>query len=175
MKKSFIGIAGLAAAAMVLSASSARAERIGEGTIEAGLSAYIDLDSPAGGSSVDARLSGGYYVMNGVEAGLRLRVYTDDDYCDYGFSAFGEQNIETGTSFIPYVGAEVGLASCDYNDSTTAIVLGVEGGLKVYLSEWTALDLSLHLEVGTDDVFIDDGKSDNTNVTVLMGLRFNFN
>lgn len=163
-----------AAVAAFIAVGEARAERISAGTLEFGLSGLFDFDAP-NGTSADINMSAGYFPVNGVLIGAGVSLYSDDDVSSYGFSAKIEQHFETGMMLVPYVGASAGLLAGDYYEkSETALVFGIAGGLKFYLTEWVALDVSMHLDMATSDVYVSDGEPDNMDTTLFTGLRISF-
>lgn len=161
--------------------STAHAGRIDEGTIETGIDLLLDFES-GNGTLFEGKLSGGYFVVDGVLAGARVAFSTDDDWTRFGIHAFVEQHFETDTPWIPYVGASLGFEylSLDFMEDTVktsqsenALVLGLSGGIKFFITETTALDLGLDLSLASEDVYCGSkGKPDNVDFTMRLGFRF---
>lgn len=165
----------------LVSVTASQAGRIDEGTIEVGTAMSLDFEGPAG-TTYKGDLQGGYFLLDGVLTGGRLGFYTDDDSSSLSAHGVLEQHFETDTPWLPYVGASLGIMyySSDTVDaegktsteSDTALVLGAAGGVKFYITETAALDLSLNLAFATEDVYLADGEPDNVDIALKLGLRF---
>ena len=158
-----------------------QAGRIDAGTIEVGVDMALDFNG-ANGTTYSGDLRGGYFLVDGVLAGGRLGFRTDDDWTGFGLHAYLEQHFETDTPWIPYVGGSLGFEYCSYeyradnvkvSESENALVLGLTAGVKFFITETTALDLGLALDIASEDIYhASDGDGDNVDATLGLGLRF---
>ncbi len=61
------------------------------------------------------------------------------------------------------------------DDNNDAFVFGGQGGLKVFVAENIAISGALVYEVATEDIYeSDDGKLENTDASLRLGMRFFF-
>ncbi len=175
-----VGWVGLSMMLVLATAADLRAGRIEGGTFELSLAGVLDFEGAAGTTSA-LDLGLGYFVMDGVLAGIQGSVFNDDLQTRLG--AFGtlEQHFETDTPWLPYLGLGVGVLTSKTewsgmggeggSDRTTAVAFGVTGGVKFFLTEAIAIDLSLRAVLASDDVFVSDGEPDNLDVSLRIGLR----
>ena len=54
------------------------------------------------------------------------------------------------------------------------MVFGADAGVKFFLTDTTALALSLRGELATEDVYDDDLEATDKNLALLLGMRFYF-
>ncbi len=158
-----------------------QAGRIDAGTIEMGVDMELDFNG-ANGTTYSGDLRGGYFVVDGVLVGGCMGFQADDDWTGFGLHAFLEQHFETDTPWIPYVGGSLGFEYCSYeyraddvkiSESDNALVLGLSAGVKFFITETTALDLGLALDIASEDIYhASDGDGDNVDATLGLGLRF---
>ena len=122
-------------------------------------------------------LRGGHFLIDGVQVGV-LGSFADNDLTTlWGLGVYGEYNLlHAELPVVPFLGL-----SGSYNRSepsglshTDAFVLGAEAGGKYFLNATTALTLSYLFELASDDVFADDAALEDTNHSLLLGLRFHF-
>ncbi len=164
------------AIATMLTVNHASAGRTDHGTVELGVNFNLDFDGP-GGTTIDGGLLGGYYIMDGLLVGGAFTGYDDDFITRIAGFATIEQHFETGTPWVPYIGGQLGVMHGKYklggeSESTTALAIGATGGLKYFLTESVAIDLSINALLATDDVFLASGEPENYNITIKGGLRF---
>ena len=164
------------AMAVMLTVNYASAGRTDQGTVGLGVNFNLDFDGP-GGTTVDGGLLGGYYLSDGVLVGGSFSAYDDDYITRFAGFLTAEQNFETGTPWIPYIGARLGLMHGKYkiageSESATALAAGLTGGIKYFLTESIAIDLSIDAVLASDDVFLASGEVESYNISLKGGLRF---
>ena len=118
---------------------------------------------------ISAQVIYSHFVRDDLSVGGALRVDMSDPGDDASTSIFmlgrGDYYFAAIEDFVPYAGAHLGLISYDYgDDSATKPALGLQGGVKYFISEnvsWNAeLDLSLYSGV--------------TLTSLLIGLSYYF-
>lgn len=143
------------------------------GTSELGLSGNVDFDSPSG-TQIDFSVFYGYFVDDYFEAGLKLDLYNDDDYTSWAFGPKVEQNYDLGIELAPYVGASLMYATIDgpsgYGDKS-ALVFGLEGGAKYFITEYFALSGALVVELATDKIYPGDDEMKKHDIRLEFGVR----
>jgi opacity protein-like surface antigen len=154
----------------------ALAGRTDQGTVEAGAAFSLDFEG-ANGATLSGDFLGGYFIMDGVLLGGTVGVYNDDALTLLSGFATVEQHFETDSPWLPYVGAKLGVMHSkadfgDSSDSITAMAIGATGGIKFYITEMAALDLSLNFVLASDDVFVADGEPESFDIALKGGLRF---
>jgi hypothetical protein len=142
------------AAASVLSTATVAQQE--EGDIEIG-AFVMGIVIPNGDETiwnVTGTFSGGYYFTDNILAGVAPIVMITDaggsTSSSYGGSAFGEYSflyLLESTVLVPYAGAQYYLYVMSSGDETEAFhYIGGTLGLKYYVSEKTALDMSANYQ-----------------------------
>jgi hypothetical protein len=148
-------------------------------TNELRLSGMVDFDTE-NNTLVDLEVGVGYFFFDNFEAGLALGVRDDDRVTLFGLGAFVEQNLPINESVVPYLGLSVDAVSVDVDDGggddvdENALVLGLQAGLKTFLTEDLAIALQLGFDMATDDVFATEDGGEDTNWVLSLGLRYYF-
>ena len=124
-----------------------------------------------------------YFFWDRVALGLRGTLYNNDAVNYFGVGVGGEYNFVLpsnirpafGTDLVPYVGGSVDFRRAKLFDETEdAVVFGGEAGVKFFLTDSTALTLSLVGELATEDIYDDDLEATNKNLDLQIGMRFYF-
>ena len=80
-----------------------------------------------------------------------------------------------GTDLVPYPGRGVDYRHAKLFDVTeNAVVFGGEAGVKFFLTDSTAINLSLVGELATEDIYADDLEATDLNLCLQLGMRFYF-
>ncbi len=175
-------MAVLAAAAISVAATGARGEAlISEGSSELGVGGSLDFVG-VNGTSVDLSLRYGYFFWDAISLGGVFGLYNDDDLTRFEFGAVGEYNFRlsdeyrpvVGTDFVPFIGASARYAYADMDKNKSALLFGLEGGAKLFLTDSAALTLSLAGDLATEKIFPDDGDMQNWDLAIKLGMRFYF-
>ncbi|MDD4340920.1 MAG: hypothetical protein PHO14_01650, partial [Kiritimatiellae bacterium] len=154
----------LALAVAVVVPSAMGAALITKGANELAIAGMVDFQSGEGmESSLDVRYA--YFVMDRLALGTKVSLQYNDYYRHIGIGGVAEYNFKLpqgikplfGTDLVPFLGVALDYryADIDYIGDESAVVLGGEGGLKFFLTDTTAVTLSLLGEVATEDVYVD--------------------
>ena len=171
MKKTLIALL-----CAVLTATTAPAVLLPQGTSELALSGGVDLDS-ASGTQVDLNIFYGYFVQDYFQVGLKLGLYNDDDYTAWALGPRVEQNFDLGIELAPFVAGSLVFTTVDgpsgYGNKN-ALVFGVEGGLKYFITEYFALSSALVMELATDKIYPSDKDHKKYDIRLEFGVRTYF-
>lgn len=160
---------GLLVAGFVVASQVIAAPKLNEGTRQLGVSG--ELSDVEGGFATSLSGSGGYFLMDNVEVGVRANLsYTSSEEGEFestdmnlGAGAFGEYNfIVPNLPIIPYAGAGVGLTYWSWenkshghseDDSKVVFVLSGWGGAKYFVVDTLAIGLQFEVDVASDDIY----------------------
>ncbi len=153
-----------------------------QGSNEIGIGGSLE-DASVAGTDFDLNGKYAYFFADRFSVGVRALGGNNDWWSYFGIGLTSEYNFGMpegfrplfGTDFVPFfLGVAVDYRSVSLDDRENAAVFGVEGGSKFFLTDSTALVLSLVGEVGTDDIYYDKGEPTNKNLKAQIGLRFYF-
>jgi opacity protein-like surface antigen len=155
-------------------AGAAQAASLTQGTSELTVDGLLDPDG-ASGTELSLDVGYGYFVQDNIEVGGEVSFADNDDVMSYGLGGFAEYNLDQGTALVPFVGAGLGwvnteIDALDVDDD--AIVAGIYGGVKYFLAENIALTAQINLDWASEDIFLNDGDVEDTNIDVTLGMRF---
>ncbi len=165
MKKLLMIVVALCAAGSVY------ANSIAAGTKELALSGNLDPDS-AFGTEFNLDLKLGYFVQDNIEVGGLLGIQDNDAYTTYGLGGFGEYNFDLESPVSPFAGAALKYlaAEIDDGDDESAVVLTLYGGARYFVSPDVAIFGLAKFEQATEDVYVEDGDLEDTNIGIDIGL-----
>jgi len=144
---------------------------LSEGMNEAALSGVVDLNSAAG-TKIDLDLFYGRFITDDIEAGGTLTYRDDNNYTLFAIGPAVDYNFDTGMAVIPYVGAACQFAQADLeNDDHTALDFGLEGGVKVFVTECIAVSAALKLDYATESIYQDKDHLTDNDARIEIGLR----
>jgi len=160
---------------VMLSAGAAQAQMwpMTEGTQEIHVDGLMQWDGPAG-ESVSLSLGYGYFLFENVEAGMRLAYQDDGMQRIRSVAGFVEQNYGVGWWLTPYIGGSLGLVSSSRTEDSNALGLALRVGVKYFMVQDLALDLSARQEMATGKVYLNDGRSRHMRTSLDLGLRYFF-
>ena len=148
-----------------------------EGTSEFSISGTLDFDT-ANGTLTALNLFYGYFFIDYLEIGMAGSYLNDDAVQRWALGPKAEYNFDIGYSAVPYIGGSLKFASTEFKHADkdeTAGVVGVEGGVKFFISEYAAISVALVGELASEDIYPDedDGMAD-TDSRLDVGLRIFF-
>lgn len=153
-----------------------------KGTSEIALAGMIDF-ATFQGVETDVNVKYAYFFWDRFSLGARGMLYNNDAVNHYGVGLTGEYNFSLpktvrplfGTDLVPFLGVFVDFRHAKLFDQTeSAMVFGGEGGMKFFLTDSTAITLSLVGELATEDIYDDDLEATNKNLALQVGMRFYF-
>ena len=156
-----------------------------KGTKEVGLTGNVDFQGPNGGVDVDLSGTYGWFISPLTEVGVfasYARLY-DGDVSNYSLGVFGEYNLlrTNAISFksvVPYIGADLGLSWTNTDlpgeEDQNALIFVPKVGLKWFFRDYVAVDANFFVAMATDDIYLNDGTLDSTDVGMKFGLRVFF-
>lgn len=174
MKKFFIVMA-LALVAFV--STSAMAGRTDEGTWAVGADFMFDT-ATASGPYATFEFELGKFIKTNQLWGGTLEVTTDDYVTVVTVGPKYEYYFDLGKPYIPYVGAGIQFAYASYDlgdsDSEFALVGELNLGMKFFLTENTAIDMSINAAAATGDIYSDEDGMTSNNIDFTIGFDFCF-
>lgn len=165
-----------------LSAGTAECFRpaLHKGTQEVSVTGYWDPDG-AMGSEFDVSGSYGMFIMDNLLAGGMAGYASYEDSVSgmtadtriWMLGGFMEYHVDLGMLTVPYAGLELGFASYKISGAPaeSSFFYGPKVGMKYFLSEKVALDFALKYLIASDDIFLNKGEFENTDVFVTFGVR----
>ena len=135
------------------------------------------------GFETDLNAKYAYFFWDRIALGARGMVYDNDAVTHLGMGLTGEYNFNLpesvrplfGTDLVPFLGLTVDYRHADLFDETeSAIIFGAETGVKFFLTDSTAISLSLVGELATEDVYEDDLEATDKNLDLEIGMHFYF-
>lgn len=181
--KKLLPLVSAALLALLAAAPSASAKAlVTQGSSELGVSGFLDIES-ALGTDIQLDLRYAYFFFDRFSVGV-LGGFGDNDattrfnlglVSEYNFALSDSYRPLFGTDFVPFVGVGVGFLYADlYPGDETAVVFSGETGAKFFLSDSAAVTASLLGQFATEDVFADDQKATNVDLSLCLGMRFYF-
>lgn len=153
-----------------------------KGSRELGMSGMLDF-ATATGTEFELDIKYAYFFWDRTSLGLRTQMYNNDAVNTFGLGATAEYNFTLparyrpliGTDLVPYVGVALDYRQAKlFDEKQSAAVLGGEAGLKFFLTDSTAVTVSLVGELASEDIYADDLDATNKNLGIQMGMRFYF-
>lgn len=164
--------------ALCLLAGTASGNSLLRGSRELGVSGIVDFDTPAD-TLIALDLSYGIFPLDYLETGLAVGFRNDDRVTQYRAGGFMDYHFDTGRALIPYLGVAADIAGAEVtfgeiDVSSTALILGLEAGVKSFLNPNVAVATAIGFDFATDEVFPTDDGATDTNWDIVLGLRFYF-
>ena len=171
----------LAALACCLGIPAAMGEALlTQGSNEIGVSGQLDLSGVAG-TEFDVQGKYAYFFWDRASMGARASFGNNDWWSYFGFGLTAEYNFPMpegyqplfGTDMVPlFLGTAIDYRHVNLDEGSDALVFGLEAGSKFFLTDSTALVLSMVAELGTEDIYYDKDEPTDKNLMFLLGLRF---
>jgi hypothetical protein len=156
----------------------AQAPMLGMGTQEIGASGSIDFDDPGGDVSLNISGSYGYFIQDNVEIGARAGFLRQNggDIDEIDLGGFGEFHFPVSNITVPYVGVDLNFSYTDIDPggSEDAFVLSPKVGVKWFVRDYVAIDTNIFFKWATEDLYLNDGRLEDTDWGALLGLRVYF-
>ena len=153
-----------------------------KGSQEVEVAGRLDFATEVG-TEFDLGLNYAYFFWDRIALGLRGGVGDNDAVTYWALGTTAEYNFVLppnwrplfGTDLVPYLGAAIDFRQAKLFDVTeNAAVFGGETGVKFFLTDSTAINLSLVGEWATEEIYADDLEATDLNLFVQLGMRFYF-
>lgn len=171
-----LGLAGgLQAAAQAADDGGGITPSLSEGTKELVLDGVFDPDTAAG-TEMELNVKYGVFVADRVELGGVAGLADNDLATSWRLGIFGEINMETATQLVPYVGGGLSYRYVDFDrgGSTDALELTGEAGVKYFIADNVAISGAGVFSWATDDIYPDDNRLEDTDLKLVLAMRFFF-
>ena len=163
-----------------------RGSLLPRGTSELDVSGLIDFKSYAG-TAMGVDLAYGYFFVDYLELAGRLQFSKDDNFTTWAVGPEAEYNFDIGTEIVPFIGGSFLYKQTDTKISVTtetgttrqdeendAIVFGLHGGVKYFITEYMALSAALELSLATKEVFPSDGDLSKSDAGIRLNMSVFF-
>jgi len=144
-----------------------------EGTREWMVEANYDPEGP-GGTEYSLGVGYGVFMRDALEVGgiFTYSSADDGDNKTMGIEGLAEYHFDRGTMMVPYVGARIGWNKWEtVAADNDAMVYGPRVGVKQFLADNVAIDIALEYMMASDDIFVNDGEVEDTNMEIVVGMR----
>lgn len=165
-----------------LAGAAQGAALITQGSNEIAVSGKLDFDTEVG-TDFDLAAKYAYFFWDRIALGARTVLGNNDAMNYFGIGLTGEYNFTLpegysplfGTDLVPFLGCAVDYRHAKLFDETEgAVVFGLEGGVKFFLTDSTAIALSLIGELASEDIYADDLEATDKDLSLQLGMRFYF-
>ena len=152
-----------------------------EGTRELALEAEWDGEGPTG-SLLSLAVGYGVFVRDGIEVGGLLGYTSVEDYGgpgsdwkEWAIGGFAEYHFDMASMTVPYVGVRAWYDNYELNSlDDSAFVYGPRVGIKHFLADNVAVDVALEYMLASEDIFVNDGEYEDSDLSLLVGIRAMF-
>jgi hypothetical protein len=160
------------------------------GIKELGVSGNINLEGPGGGPDVDLNVSYGYFFTRNLEVGPFISFSrsefpigdgTTNTITQYGLGVFADYHLHgydwvRFAHSVPYAGVSVALdfTDDDIGDDSSGLSITPRLGVKWFFRDYVAVDTNFYFAWASDDIYIRDGKQENWDFGINIGLRVYF-
>jgi hypothetical protein len=169
--------------AMIIAAPAAMGSAlVTKGSNEIAIDGKLDFATEAG-IDYELKLRYAYFFWNRVSLGGRMTMHNNDAMNHFGIGAMLEYNFSMpagykpmfGTDLVPFLGVGVDYRHAKLFDvKESAVVFIGETGLKFFLTDTTAVTLSLVGELATEEIYADDLDPTDKDLSLQVGMRFYF-
>ncbi|MGD9782874.1 MAG: hypothetical protein AB7V14_12110 [Kiritimatiellia bacterium] len=155
---------------------------VSKGASEMAIDGMVDF-ATFQGVETELAVRYGYFFVDRLSVGPKAMLYNNDAVNHLGLGVVAEYNFQLppnykplfGTDLVPFLGGSVEYRRAKLFDETeSAGVFGADAGVKFFLTDTTALALSLRGELATEDVYDDDLEATDKNLSLLLGMRLYF-
>lgn len=174
MKKFFTSIIF---ALVAITSTAVMAGRTDEGTWAVGADFMFDSATVAG-PYANLEFELGKFTKTNELWGGTLELTADDYVTTVAAGPKYEYYFDLDTPYIPYIGAGIQLAYSSYDlgesNSEFAIVGELNLGMKFFLTENTAIDMSINAAAASGDIYSDEDGMTSNNIDFTIGFDFCF-
>jgi len=153
-----------------------------KGSNEIAIDGKLDFATEVG-TAFDMRVKYAYFFWDRIALGARATMDNNDAMNHFGVGLTGEYNFVLpegwrplfGTDLVPYLGVGVDYRHAKlFDEKESAVVFGAEGGVKMFLTDSTAISLALVGELATEEIYADDLDATDKDLSLQVGMRFYF-
>lgn len=153
-----------------------------KGSNEIAVDGKLDFATEAGVDFV-LKAKYAYFFWDRVALGTRMTMHNNEAMNHFGIGGTAEYNFVLpvtykpmfGTDLVPFLGIGLDYRHAKLFDvKESAVVLIGEGGLKFFLTDSTAVTVSLVGELASEDIYADDLEATDKDLSLQIGMRFYF-
>jgi hypothetical protein len=155
---------------------------VSQGSNEVSMDGKLDFATEAGIDLV-AKAKYAYFFWDRIALGVRATMHNNDAMNHIGIGLTAEYNFTLppsykplfGSDLVPYLGGGVDYRHAKLFDlKESAAVFTGETGIKFFLTDTTAVTLSLVGELATEEIYADDLEATDKDLSMQVGMRFYF-
>jgi hypothetical protein len=153
-----------------------------KGSSELGISGKLDFATEVG-TDLGLQVKYAYFFWDRISLGLRTTMGNNDAMNFLGIGVTGEYNFALpesyepifGSDLVPYLGLAVDYRHANlFDEQETAVMAGAEVGVKFFLTDSTAVTLSMAGEIASEDIYANELEPTNTDLNLQVGMRLYF-
>lgn len=157
---------------------NAHAVNLLQGNRELGVNGMVDFDT-VDDTLISADVAYGYFWADFVESGVRAGISDSSSVSTWRLEIFTEYHFFAENLLVPYVGLSVDLlgSNLEYGEVSsdeTAIAVGVDLGVKYFVTDAVAISTQLGLDAASGDVYPAEDGPEDTNWDISLGIRYFF-
>ena len=179
MKKLVISLAGLMT--LLIGSHVIADPTLQKGTKDLSLVGSPDFTGPSG-DTLSLDIGFGLFVRdNFIVRGTLSHAVQEDiapgnaDYRATEYNLVGEYHFDFGWSTVPYIGADLGWRRSKFGSiREDGFIYGPRLGIKYFLDDNIAIDVSISYKFSGNDVFVSDCEIENKKILFGFGLRYMF-
>ncbi len=137
------------------------------------LQGSMDFDNPEGDVETDVSIGLGYFIADDIELGGLIGFENSGSDVGFGLGAYSEMLFDLNYLAAPFVGAATQLRFGDFY-AHDHVLFEINGGIKVFLTEYVAVSGMLFFDLATADVYADNDDYDNYDAGLRVGLNVYF-
>ncbi|NLG34356.1 MAG: hypothetical protein GX548_03290 [Lentisphaerae bacterium] len=155
---------------------------ISKGSNELAIGGKLDFATEAG-TDLNLNVKYAYFFWNRFSLGARVSMHNNDAMNHFGLGGIAEYNFALpggykplfGTDLVPYLAGTIDYRHAKlFDEKESSVVFGAEGGLKFFLTDMTAVTLSLVGELATEEIYADELEATDKDLSLQVGMRFYF-
>ena len=172
----------LAGLMVVVAPAAMGSALVTKGSNELAVDGKLDFATELG-TDVNLKLKYAYFVLDRFAVGARVSGKKNDSVRHYGLGLTMEYNFALpasykpvfGTDLVPFLGGGVDYRHAKlFDEKEDAAVFIGEAGLKFFLTDMTAVTLSLVGELATEEIYADDFEATDKDLSLQLGMRMYF-
>ncbi len=133
----------------------------------------MDFQSPRGVVETDMNVGLGYFMLDDLQVGGLVSFANDGSDAGFGLGAYSEILFDLNYAAAPFLGGALLYRFGDYYIENH-LMFEINGGVKVFLTEYLAVSGTVFFDLATQDVYVSDGDLEKYDSGLRLGLNVYF-
>ncbi len=133
----------------------------------------MDFNNPRGVVETDIGLGLGYFIRDDIQVGGLINFGNDGSEAGFGLGAYSEILFDMHYAAAPFLGGALMYRFGEYYPANH-LLFEINGGVKVFLTEYLAVSGMIFFDLATDDVYVSDGDTRKYDSGMRLGLSVYF-